>query len=206
MELTVDEKTVYAYTGTQPLRPDLDTLVFIHGAGADHSIWILQSRYFAYHDHNVLALDLPGHGRSEGEPLTSIADLADWLQRVLDAAGVARAALIGHSMGSLAALETAVRYPDRVSVLALLGTSVPMPVSEHLLTAAAANDHAAIDMITVWAHSMNTHIGGNRAPGLWVAGGAMRPDLQRRACFARGARSARREDSAGEKDGYGVRP
>lgn len=174
MELKVNDQTVYAYTGTKAFNPDLETMVFIHGAGADHSIWILQSRYFAYHDCNVLALDLPGHGRSEGKPLSTIGDLADWIIQVLDQAGITKAALIGHSMGSLTALETAARYPDRISAIALLGTSTPMPVSEHLLNAAEANDHAAIDMITVWAHSMASHIGGNRAPGMWVAGGGMR--------------------------------
>jgi pimeloyl-ACP methyl ester carboxylesterase len=174
MDLTIDNQKVYAYTGTRAFNPDLDTLVFIHGAGADHSIWILQSRYFAYHNRNILALDLPGHGRSTGKPLASIGDLADWLNQVLEHAGIANAALVGHSMGSLVALETAARYPDHVTSLALLGTAVPMPVSESLLNAAEVNDHAAIDMITVWAHSMTTHIGGNRAPGLWVAGGAMR--------------------------------
>ena len=174
MELTIDHQKVYAYTGTRGFNPNLDTLVFIHGAGADHSIWILQSRYFAYHNRNVLALDLPGHGRSAGKPLASVGALSGWLIQVLDKAGIAKAALIGHSMGSLVALETAACYPERVTSLALLGTAVPMPVSEHLLNAAEANDHSAIDMITVWAHSMSTHIGGNRAPGLWVAGGAMR--------------------------------
>lgn len=174
MELTVDGQRAYIYTGTQAVDPTRPSVVFVHGAALDHTVWILQSRYFAYHGCNSLAVDLPGHGRSEGTPPADIQAMADWLLRLLDAAGLERAAIVGHSMGSLAALEAAARYCERVSRIALLGCASPMAVSEALLNAAQANDHAAIDMITVWGHSIAAHFGGNPAPGLWMVGGSLR--------------------------------
>ena len=75
------------------------TIVFVHGAGLDHSWWGLQSRYFGYHGYNVLALDLPAHGRSGGAPLATIGEMADWVKKVLDAKQIRSAALVGHSMG-----------------------------------------------------------------------------------------------------------
>lgn len=174
MELQVADQTVYAYTGNRPFRDHQPVLVFLHGAGMDHSVWLLQSRYFAHHGYSVLAVDLPGHGRSAGEALESIPALADWTVALVDAAAVEQVALVGHSMGSLVALETAARHPTRVRALALLGTAVPMPVGPPLLAAAQRNDHAAIDMITLWGLGVRAHLGGNRVPGLWMMGGAER--------------------------------
>jgi pimeloyl-ACP methyl ester carboxylesterase len=174
MYLTVDNKKVYAYTANHPFVAAKPTVVFIHGAANDHSVWALQSRYFAYHGWNALAVDLPGHGKSEGKALDRIGEIADWVARVLDAAGASAASLVGHSMGSLAVLETAARHPARVAKLALVGTAVPMPVSEPLLNASNANDHVAYEMINVFSHSNAAQIGGNRVPGIWMMGSAMR--------------------------------
>lgn len=174
MEIQVDGKAAFAATGGRPFDPALPSVAFVHGAGMDHTIWALQTRYFAHHGRNVLALDLPGHGRSEGPPLDSVGAFADWLLRLLDVLKVERAALVGHSMGSLIALETAARQPTRVEALALLGTAVPMPVTDALMSAAAANDHSAFDMVTLWGLSRDGQVGGNRAPGLWMTGGGLR--------------------------------
>ena len=174
MYLKVDNKKVFAYTANRPFEAAKPTVAFIHGAAHDHSVWALQSRYFAYHGWNVLALDLPGHGKSEGNALDCIGDIADWLARVLDAAGATTASLVGHSMGSLVALETAARHPARVAKLVLVGTAAPMPVSEPLLNASKANDHVAYEMINVFSHSNAAQIGGNRVPGIWMMGSAMR--------------------------------
>jgi pimeloyl-ACP methyl ester carboxylesterase len=100
MEIAVDGKAVFAATGGRSFDPALPSLAFVHGAAMDHTVWALQTRYFAHHGRNVLAVDLPGHGRSDGPALDSIGALADWLARLLDALGVERAALAGHSMGS----------------------------------------------------------------------------------------------------------
>jgi len=174
MFLKVDNKKAYAYTATHPFDAAKPTVAFIHGAAHDHSVWALQSRYFAYHGWNALAVDLPGHGKSEGRALDRIGDIADWVARMLNSAGAAKASLVGHSMGSLVVLETAARHPGRVAKLALVGTAVPMPVSGPLLDASKANDHIAYEMINVFSHSNAAQIGGNRVPGMWMMGSAMR--------------------------------
>ena len=174
MFTTVDTHRTYAYTANRPLDPTLPSIVFIHGAANDHSVWSLQSRYFAYHGWNALAVDLPGHGRSEGAALSDIGALAQWVSAFLDALGVARCWIAGHSMGSLIGLEAAARYPSRISGLALIGTAVPMPVSNALLKTSAANDHAAYEMINAFAHSPRAQLGGNRVPGAWMLGSNMR--------------------------------
>ncbi|TRZ65618.1 MAG: alpha/beta hydrolase [Rhodocyclaceae bacterium] len=174
MELTVNGLPSYAYTGGKLLKPGLDAtlpaVVFIHGAEIDHSCWGLQSRWFANHGWVVLAVDLPGHGRSAGAPLSSIQEIAAWIIALLDAAGIARAALVGHSMGSLAALEAAASFPERISRIALLGNATPMPVSKSLLDAARDDPTRAEGMINAWSHSAHGHIGGNSAPGIWMYG------------------------------------
>jgi pimeloyl-ACP methyl ester carboxylesterase len=172
--LNIGGQRVYAYSANHSVDAAKPTAVFVHGAANDHSVWTLQSRYFAYHGWNALAVDLPGHGRSEGRALSKIEDLAEWIIRVLDCAGIDKAALVGHSMGSLIALEAAARHASRAERVALVGTAVPMPVSEPLLAASKANDHAAYEMINIFAHSGPAQIGGNRMPGLWMLGNNMR--------------------------------
>jgi pimeloyl-ACP methyl ester carboxylesterase len=164
----------YAYTGTRALRLAQRTVVFVHGAANDHSVWTLQSRYFAHHGFNVLAVDLPGHGKTPGTPFTAIADYSAWLVQMLDATNVAEATIVGHSMGSLIALETAARCPDRVEKIVLVGTALPMAVSQPLLQSSKANDHAAFELINSFAHSAPAQLGGNRVPGAWMLGGSMR--------------------------------
>ena len=173
MQLDVAGNRVYAYTGTRPFDPAQPTVVFVHGAANDHGVFLLQSRYFAWHGRNVLAVDLPGHGRSQGEALRSVEALADWLRDVLDAAGVREAGFVGHSLGALAALECAARHPGRVRRLALLGPAAPMPVSAELLAAAERNDHVACELINGWSFHAG-QLGGNRVPGMWMLGNAMR--------------------------------
>ena len=174
MQFELHGRRVYAYTGTKPIVPEQRTAVFIHGAANDHSVWALQSRYFAYHRFNVLAVDLPGHGRSDGPPLATIEELAAWTFEVLDNASLERAVLIGHSMGSLIALQAAAARPERVEKLVLVGSAFPMKVAGALLESAQAGEHAALEMINVWSHSAAGQSGGNRVPGQWIMGGSMR--------------------------------
>jgi pimeloyl-ACP methyl ester carboxylesterase len=174
MKITVDNNPAYIYTGAREFVPEQPSVVFIHGNGLDHSVWLLQSRYFAHHQRNALAVDMPGHGLSGGSALKNITDMADWIIDVLDAIGVDKGAIVGHSMGSLVSLEAAARHPDRVSRLALIATAVPMPVSDPLLDAARNNEHSAFDMINLWGHSQHGQMGGNQAPGMWMSGSAIR--------------------------------
>lgn len=173
MDFIVDGRKAYAYTAAHDIDPAKPTVVFVHGAGLDHSWWGLQSRYFGYHGFNVLACDLPGHGRSPGPPLASVPDAADWVARLLDAAGILRASVIGHSMGSLVALECAARHPARVERIALLGTAFPMNVSDGFLEAARTNDQSAYDMETIWGHAPQVPFGGNPNPGMWMYGDSL---------------------------------
>jgi len=174
LRVQVAGSDVYAYTGSRPFDAALPTIVFVHGAANDHSVWALQSRYFAHHGRNVLAVDLPGHGRSGGDALPSVEAIADWLPALLDAAGVPAAALIGHSLGALAVLAAAARQPARVTRIVLLGPAVPMPVSDVLLDAAKANDHVAYELINGWSHSPGKQLGGSPVPGMWLMGSGMR--------------------------------
>jgi len=170
MDLQVDGKNAFAYTAAHALDPAKPTVVFVHGAGLDHSWWGLQSRWFGYHGRNVLALDLPAHGRSEGPPLETIEAMSGWVTRAMDAAGVAGAAIVGHSMGSLIALQCAASHPDRVERIALIGTAYPMKVGEAFLDAAKRNEQAAFDMETIWGHAAQVPFAGNPNPGMWMYG------------------------------------
>src|SRR5438067_12001649 len=129
MRLTIAGHDAYAYTGSRSFDPALPTMAFMHGAAHDHGVWALQSRYFAHHGWNVLAFDLPGHGRDGGAAIDSVRALADWLIGALDALRVDRAVLAGHSLGALAALDATARYAERVATLVLLGAAAPSAVA-----------------------------------------------------------------------------
>jgi len=178
VQIEINGQAAYAYTGGKPFDAGLPCVVFIHGAQNDHSVWSLQSRWFAHHGFAVLAVDLPGHGRSAGKPLPSVEDLADWIELLLEKVGAGDTAktvsLVGHSMGSLTALECASRHPARIARIALIGTAVPMPVSDVLLAPAKDNEPKAISMINGWSHSPRGAVGGNTVPGMWMLGAARR--------------------------------
>ena len=167
----MNNQSAFVANGTSPFESDRDSVIFIHGAGQDHSIWLMPSRYFMRHGYNVLSPDLPGHGRSEPPALSTIEAMAQWVVNVLDAAGISQAAFVGHSMGSLVALAAAALHADRVRALALIGTAAPMRVTSALLERAEANHPAAIDMLTLWGHSRAAHLKGNPAPGMWMLSG-----------------------------------
>ncbi|HXL32569.1 MAG TPA: alpha/beta hydrolase [Bradyrhizobium sp.] len=174
MQLSVNGSDTFVATGGRDFDAALPTIVLLHGAGFDHSSWALHSRWFAHHGYNVLAPDLPGHGRSSGAALPAISDMADWTAALIEAAGAARARLVGHSMGSLIALEAAARHPAKVSALSLIGTAATMTVGPDLLKAAEANDRSAIDMVSIWGLGFQAELGGSLAPGLWMHSGAQR--------------------------------
>ncbi|MDB5825732.1 MAG: alpha/beta hydrolase [Herminiimonas sp.] len=174
MILNVQDRPAYCYTGGKVFDGALPTVMFVHGAQEDHSIWILQTRYFAHHGFGVLAVDLPGHGRSAGPALQSVEQMASWLIEVMAAAGVREALLVGHSMGSLIALESSFQAPARVRRLALLGTAYPMKVSGALLDAALNDEPRAIDMANIWSHSSIAQKPSFPGPGFHVPAGGQR--------------------------------
>ena len=168
MQFELDGRRAYAYTGGKPFNPALPTVVMVHGAQHDHSVWILQSRWLAHHGFSVLALDLPGHGRSAGPALTDIPAMADWVLRAQTAIGAHQSIVIGHSMGSLIALEAAGQAPQQVRGIGLIGTAFPMKVSDVLLNAARDDEERAFDMINRWSHARWIHRPGTPGPGFSV--------------------------------------
>lgn len=173
MKLLVQGREAYAYTGGKPFDPALPCVVFIHGACHDHSGWTLLARWFAHHGHGVLAVDLPGHMRSAGPLPPDVESFAAWIVDLLDAAGVRQAALVGHSMGSLIALEAAGRVPDRITRLVMVGTAYPMKVSDALLTTARDDPLQAMRMVNTWSISSTASKPGFPGPGNWLHGGAL---------------------------------
>ena len=173
MELVVNGHSTYCYTGGKTFDAARPSIIFIHGVLNDHSVWILQTRYLANHGWNVLAVDLPGHCRSAGEPAATVEDAADFVIALMDAAGLQKAALVGHSLGSLIALEAAARAPDRVSQLVLVGTAFPMKVSAALLEASLNEPMKALAMVNVFSRSTLAPPPSALGPGTWVYGASM---------------------------------
>lgn len=170
MELTLDNTPIFAYTGGKPFDRRLPVVVLIHGAGHDHSVWNYQARKLAHHGYAVLAPDLPGHGRSGGEPLAGIEALASWIETLLDAVGAPQAALAGHSMGSLVALQAAAQLQSRVTKLLLIGCVAPMPVATPLLEAARHDRNTAHLMINQWSYTHTSQLGESPIPGVSLTG------------------------------------
>lgn len=173
MRLPVNGHDTYCYTGGRSFDPTLPTAVLIHGVLNDHSVWAMQSRWLANHGWNVLAVDLPGHCRSAGPAPQSVEEAADFIIALLDTLGVERAALVGHSWGSLIALEAASRMKARATHLALVGTAWPMKVSPALLDAALNAPETALRMVNVYSRSTLCAPPSALGPGTWVFGAQM---------------------------------
>lgn len=174
MEITVNGEKAHAATGGKTATGDAPVLILIHGAGMDGTVWQLQSRYLAHRNIRVLAIDLPGHGHSNGTALTSVGEMADWVAAFMQAAGVGKAAVAGHSMGALIALEVAARHPARVRKVGLFGSAAAMPVHPELVQAAKDNQPLAAELITDWGFGDISHKGGHLHPGLWAMGASER--------------------------------
>ena len=174
MELSVDGRSVFAATGGREPSAAAPLVLLLHGAGMDHTTWVLQTRFLAHHGQAVMALDLPGHGRSEGPALSSIEGLADWVAAVIEAAGRNEAALVGHSMGSAIALTAAARHPALVRRLALLGAATRFAVHPDLMGAARAGAELAPQLMAFWGLGAHAQLGGHVAPGLWLTQAAQR--------------------------------
>ena len=173
MYITVHNAATYCYTGGKAFDAAKPTVIFIHGVLNDHSVWILQSRYLAHHGYNVLAVDLPRHCNSAGNPPATIEEAADFVLALMDAAGLEQATLIGHSMGSLIALEAAGRAPQRARQLVLVGTAFHMKVSPALLDASLNTPMKALEMVNVFSRSTLAAPPSALGPGTWVYGASM---------------------------------
>ena len=174
MYFDVGAKQVFATTGGKPFDNSKPTVVFLHGSGFDHTVWNLQSRFFAFRNYSVLALDLPGHTRSEGPPLDSIEAMADWLNDVVEVLNAGNISLVAHSQGCLVALEFASRYPERLKSVSLITSGLATPVNDALLTAAKDNPEAAIAMMMGWGFGAAGHYHQGPIPGNSMLAGGMK--------------------------------
>ena len=172
MIVEVDGNKAHAATGGVELNGDQPVLLMIHGAGMDSTVWQQQTRFLAHRGLRAVAVDLPGHGSSDGPPLETIAEMADWVSRFLIAADLSPANVAGHSMGSFVALELARRHPESVTSLTLMGTANAMPVHPQLISSSADELDKAAALMAAWGHGKAAHIGLNPTPGMWMLGGA----------------------------------
>jgi pimeloyl-ACP methyl ester carboxylesterase len=168
MYVNVNGAATYCYSAGKAYNPEQPTLIFIHGVLNDHSVWILQSRYFAHHGWNVLAVDLPGHCRSAGQAPQTVQEAAQFIVALLDACQIGQATLVGHSFGALVALEAAGLAPQRVRHLVMVGVAYPMKVSPALLETARQQPDQAIAMVNVFSRATLAAPPSVLGPGTWV--------------------------------------
>ena len=174
MIIELDGLPVFVHTGGVAHQPDRPIVVFIHGAGMDHTVFRFQARALAHHGFSVVVPDLPGHGRSAGPGRLSIAEYALWTEQLLQQLGCDRVVLVGHSLGAFIALEVAANRPELVSGLVLLGPAIEMTVHPALQQAADANEHLAFELITGWSFGVEGHLGGHPQPGTRIVDGTLR--------------------------------
>lgn len=170
MKTTINGMACHIATaGPAPAR-GTPTILLVHGAANDHAAWHDVMPHLAARGLSVLAPDLPGHGLSAGQPLSSVEAIADWLLALIDALQLEGTTLAGHSMGSLVAIEAAARGGSRIGRLALLGAAIPMPVSETLLSTARSTPDAACRMVALWSHTPTFFLNGSGGHGVWGPG------------------------------------
>jgi pimeloyl-ACP methyl ester carboxylesterase len=165
MKQDVNGVRIHIATGGRDFNPKGKILVMLHGSGQNHLTFVLQARYLAHRGYDVLAPDFPGHGLSEGEPLASIEDSADWVIALLDVMGVETATIMGHSQGCLTALELAANHKSRIDELILIGAAMAIPVNEYLVDMSDKALAKAIKMMTSWGHGPSAHMVDNTQPG-----------------------------------------
>jgi pimeloyl-ACP methyl ester carboxylesterase len=152
--------------------PPRPPILLLHGAGMDHRAWSAQLGALGGAGAQALAPDFPAHGRSAGEVLTAISDLADWTLHLIEALGLERPVLAGHSMGALVALEAAARLGKRAGGLALIGAGAEMPVNPALLDAARDDPERAAGMIAGWGYGPAAQADGRAEAGRRLLAGA----------------------------------
>ena len=162
MIITIQNKSVHASDAGQGIENSKDTMVFLHGSGLSHIVWSLTEQFFSNKNFNVLSIDLPGHGNSEGDCLKSIEEISDWLEKVFKELNVSELTIIGHSQGCLEALEYSLRYSKRVKNLIFVGGSYRMPVNQDLIDLAESGDDKAVQLMMKWSYeNSKKFIGGN---------------------------------------------
>ena len=170
MIVQVDGLDVHANTGGVEPTPGDPLVILIHGAGMDGTVWQLQTRYLAARGLTAVAIDLPGHGESAGEPISDVVELGAWTTRLIEALGFGPACLVGHSLGTFIAMEAAIARPDLVRSLVLMGTATAMPVHPELRRLADDDLPKAAALMAGWGHDEPARKGLNPTPGMWMTG------------------------------------
>jgi pimeloyl-ACP methyl ester carboxylesterase len=158
----INNKKVFASDAGQGIEKNKDTIVLLHGSGLSHIVWSLTEQYLSNQNYNVLAIDLPGHGNSEGKSLKSIEKISDWLEEVFNELSISKITIIGHSQGCLEALEYYSKYSKRVKNLIFVCGSYRMPVNQDLIDLAESGDNKAVKLMMKWGYEYSKKfIGGN---------------------------------------------
>ena len=162
MIFQIENKNIYASDAGQGINSKKDTIIFLHGSGLSHIVWSLAEQFFSNKNFNVLSIDLPGHGNSDGPCLDTIEKIADWLESVLVELDLKTVTLIGHSQGCLEILEYAHKYKNRLKKLVFIGGSYRMPVHQDLIDLAKNGDSDAVKLMMKWGFKdSKKFIGGN---------------------------------------------
>ena len=162
MIFQIENKNIFASDTGQGIDIKKKTIIFLHGSGLSHIVWSLTEQFFSNKNFNVLSVDLPGHGNSDGPCLDSIEKIADWLERVFSKLDLNNLILVGHSQGCLEILEYASKYKDRLNKLIFIGGSNKMPVHPDLIELAQNGDSDAVKLMMKWGYEgSKKFIGGN---------------------------------------------
>ncbi|MDA9664872.1 alpha/beta hydrolase [Candidatus Pelagibacter sp.] len=162
MIFELENKNVHASNAGQELDYKRETIIFLHGSGLTHIVWSLVEQFFSNKNFNVLSIDLPGHGNSEGPCLQTIEEIADWLEKVFIKLKLEKVILVGHSQGCLEMLEYSNKYKNRIKKLVFMGGSYKMPVNQDLIDLAENGDADAVKLMTKWCYEgSKKFIGGN---------------------------------------------
>ena len=162
MIFEINQKTVFASDSGQGIEKNKKTIVFLHGSGLSHIIWSLTEQFFSSKKFNVLSIDLPGHGNSDGPCIDSIEKIADWLEEVFKKLDLNDLIIIGHSQGCLEALEYSFKYKRRLKKIVFIGGSYCMPVNKDLIELAENGDNDAVKLMMKWGYEgSKKFIGGN---------------------------------------------
>ena len=162
MEFQINSKKIYASDSGQGINNEKETIVFLHGSGLSHIVWSLTEQYFSNKNFNVLSIDLPGHGNSDGPCLDSIEKIAEWLEQVFNKLELNNPILVGHSQGCLQILEYSYKYKNKINKAVFVGGSNVMPVHPDLIELAQNGDSDAVKLMMKWGYEgSKKFIGGN---------------------------------------------
>ena len=153
---------MFVSTGGMDFDKKKPSILLMHGSGLSHIVWSLHEQFYASQGFNVLSVDIPGHGNSDGPSLKSIEEISDWIRLLMKTLDILKITIIGHSQGSLVGIDFASRYPDLISKLVLVAGSYKMPVNQDLIDLAEAGDEKAILLMMKWGYEgSKAFIGGN---------------------------------------------